>query len=373
MERAETQYLPSYWIALIYTGLADKERAFEWLERAYKERSSWLVWIGVEPRFDVLRPDPRFARLLAQMGLVGASAASSGVAVPTGESEVVAFLGPLNTIKLSRYRVVGNCYRYEERARNLLKDLKQKISVGVESGGTRNENYLVWSPPGGGKTFFVQQVRASAGTPIKYHEVNLAECDESAFRSNLADITEATQPSLCLIDEIDSKPEEPWPYEAILPHLEPGPRRSAPKVFVMAGSSGESLMDLEEAIAARPKGADLLSRIPPSNLCSIPRMTVGDRLLVAAASFKHAAAPLGRPLAEIEKLALYFVLVNPLLGSARQIREFTVRGVQRVPPGEDRVKYDHLFDPGDPQNKEFWIKARSQAPDLAGAFVQIEE
>ena len=373
MERAETQYLPSYWIALIYTGLADKERAFEWLERAHQERSSWLVWIGVEPRFDGLRSDPRFARLLDQMGLAALSATSKSAIVPSTESEMVAFLGGLNAVKLGRYRVVGSCYRYEEGARNLLKDLKQKISAGVRTGGTRNENYLVWSPPGGGKTFFVQQVRASAGAPVGYHEINLAECDESAFRSKLAEVAETTQPSLCLIDEIDSKPDEPWPYEGLLPHLESGPRRSAPKVFVMAGSSGQSLAEFQKAIAARPKGADLLSRIPSGNVSSIPRMTIGDRLLVTVASFLHAGAAVGHPLAEIEKLALYFVLANPVLGSARQIREFTVRGVQRVPAGEDRVKYDHLFDPGDPQNKEFWIRAQSEAPGLVGAFVQLED
>jgi class 3 adenylate cyclase/Tfp pilus assembly protein PilF len=69
MERSKRQYLPAYWIALVYIGLGDKERAFEWLERAYQDRSSWLVWMKVEPRFDVLRSDPRFASLLSRMGL----------------------------------------------------------------------------------------------------------------------------------------------------------------------------------------------------------------------------------------------------------------------------------------------------------------
>lgn len=68
-ERAKKQYLPSYWIALIYTGLEDKENAFLWLERAFHEHSSWLVWIGVEPRFDVLRSDPRFTSLAKRMKL----------------------------------------------------------------------------------------------------------------------------------------------------------------------------------------------------------------------------------------------------------------------------------------------------------------
>lgn len=70
-ERSKKQYVPSYWIALLYVSLGDRKQAFGWLERAYEERSSWLAWIMVEPRFDPIRPDPRFASLLQRMGLHG--------------------------------------------------------------------------------------------------------------------------------------------------------------------------------------------------------------------------------------------------------------------------------------------------------------
>ena len=69
MERAKHQYVPSYWIAMVYVGLGDKDQAFTWLEKAFEEKSSWLVWAKVEPRFDVLRSDPRFDSLLARMQL----------------------------------------------------------------------------------------------------------------------------------------------------------------------------------------------------------------------------------------------------------------------------------------------------------------
>lgn len=67
--RSKKQYVSSYWIATIYNGLGDKDHAFEWLERAYKERSSWLAWVNVEPRFDALRDDPRFESVLHKMNL----------------------------------------------------------------------------------------------------------------------------------------------------------------------------------------------------------------------------------------------------------------------------------------------------------------
>jgi adenylate cyclase len=69
LERSRTRYIPSYWVALIFVGLGDIDQSIAWLERAYEERSSWLVWIGVEPRFDPLRTDPRFVSLLRRMRL----------------------------------------------------------------------------------------------------------------------------------------------------------------------------------------------------------------------------------------------------------------------------------------------------------------
>ncbi|HEX4919105.1 MAG TPA: tetratricopeptide repeat protein, partial [Candidatus Bathyarchaeia archaeon] len=67
-ERSKKQYVPSYWLALVKMSMGDLDDAMNWLERAYHERSSWLVWANVEPRFDSLRSDPRFQALLARIG-----------------------------------------------------------------------------------------------------------------------------------------------------------------------------------------------------------------------------------------------------------------------------------------------------------------
>jgi len=69
--RAEAEYVPSYWVGLVYVGLGDADAAFRWFDRAYAERSSWLTWMMVEPRFDRLRADPRFDDLLGRMNLRG--------------------------------------------------------------------------------------------------------------------------------------------------------------------------------------------------------------------------------------------------------------------------------------------------------------
>ena len=61
---ARNRFVTSYGYALIYTGLGDKEQALIWLRKAVEERSHWLVWIKVDPRFNTLRSDSRFQQLV---------------------------------------------------------------------------------------------------------------------------------------------------------------------------------------------------------------------------------------------------------------------------------------------------------------------
>lgn len=67
-QRSRERYVASYWIATIYNGFRNPERVFEWFTKAYDERSSWLVWINVEPRLDWVRSDSRFMSLLKKIG-----------------------------------------------------------------------------------------------------------------------------------------------------------------------------------------------------------------------------------------------------------------------------------------------------------------
>jgi adenylate cyclase len=66
-ERSQSKYVPSYWIAVIYNGFKDKDQVMAWMRKAFEERSSWLVWSNVEPRFAWLRDDPNFAFLMKAM------------------------------------------------------------------------------------------------------------------------------------------------------------------------------------------------------------------------------------------------------------------------------------------------------------------
>jgi DNA-binding winged helix-turn-helix (wHTH) protein/TolB-like protein/Tfp pilus assembly protein PilF len=68
-KQAQFRFVTAYGVALIHAGLGETELAFAWLEKAFAERSHWLVWLRLDPRWDPIRADPRFEELLRRVGL----------------------------------------------------------------------------------------------------------------------------------------------------------------------------------------------------------------------------------------------------------------------------------------------------------------
>ena len=62
-------YAPPAALALVFSGLGEKDQALAWLERANEERDPWITSLKVEPMFDSLRSDPRFLDLMRRVGL----------------------------------------------------------------------------------------------------------------------------------------------------------------------------------------------------------------------------------------------------------------------------------------------------------------
>jgi eukaryotic-like serine/threonine-protein kinase len=62
-------YVSPYSIAEAYMRMGEKEKAFDWLEKAYDEHDSGLVSVGVDPLFDSVRSDVRFRDLLKRLRL----------------------------------------------------------------------------------------------------------------------------------------------------------------------------------------------------------------------------------------------------------------------------------------------------------------
>lgn len=68
-ERAKSTYVPAYLVARVYLGFGDNDRVFEWLEKACDERYGYLAYLNVDPMFDSIRSDARFAELVHRVGL----------------------------------------------------------------------------------------------------------------------------------------------------------------------------------------------------------------------------------------------------------------------------------------------------------------
>jgi TolB-like protein/Tfp pilus assembly protein PilF len=66
---SSSAYVPALYFAAVYTGLGDKDRTFEQLQKAYAEQNDRLVYLAVDPIADSLRNDPRFQDLMKRSGL----------------------------------------------------------------------------------------------------------------------------------------------------------------------------------------------------------------------------------------------------------------------------------------------------------------
>ena len=69
VELNKTRYVTPAAFVNVYIGLGDKDKAFEWLDKAVQERSNYVAYLKVFPIADPLRSDPRFADLLRRVGL----------------------------------------------------------------------------------------------------------------------------------------------------------------------------------------------------------------------------------------------------------------------------------------------------------------
>jgi serine/threonine-protein kinase len=69
-EKAKQEYVPSYHMAIIHIGLGEMDHAFDWLAKAFEERSYWLTFLRVDPILDNLRSDMRYTDLLQRMQFV---------------------------------------------------------------------------------------------------------------------------------------------------------------------------------------------------------------------------------------------------------------------------------------------------------------
>ena len=69
IEESKQQYISPFYVAIVYGGLGEHEKAIDWLDKAYQDRSNGMVFLKVDPQLDPLRSNPRFQALLRRLNL----------------------------------------------------------------------------------------------------------------------------------------------------------------------------------------------------------------------------------------------------------------------------------------------------------------
>ena len=71
---AAKTYVAPYWFAVVNAGLGDEDAVVDHLEMSFTQSDLWLVWLDTEPRFDAIRPNPRFQHLLRRASFAAQTA-----------------------------------------------------------------------------------------------------------------------------------------------------------------------------------------------------------------------------------------------------------------------------------------------------------
>jgi Flp pilus assembly protein TadD len=69
LERSHKTYVPPFSMALVCIGLGERSAALDWLQKAYQDHSTLMVYAKTDPLLDPVRSDPRFTALLREMNL----------------------------------------------------------------------------------------------------------------------------------------------------------------------------------------------------------------------------------------------------------------------------------------------------------------
>jgi TolB-like protein/Flp pilus assembly protein TadD len=78
LKLSETRYVSPYFLSRVYLGLGNVDDTFDWLEKAFQERTPHLRCVHLDPNFKVLRSHSRFQDLLRRMRLAAQLSALEG-------------------------------------------------------------------------------------------------------------------------------------------------------------------------------------------------------------------------------------------------------------------------------------------------------
>ncbi len=286
---------------------------------------------------------------------------------------------PLNLLKkisnlsLNKYVVVGNYYRYDERLRRKLSDWCNNLIYLLRDQSKVHKNFLIWATPKSGKSFLINEIANKYRDEISFFDLNIAQLSKDNFIESIGKIYHSQKPTLCLIDEIDVRVDEKWPYEKCFTILDSNLNSTNQLIFVLVGSSSTGIQGLSKNIEKRKNGKELIDKIPNENRFEIFDLSYEDIIILVLSSIKLASEQRGIVINEVEKLALYYILKNSEIYTPRQLSDLIVSAVNKLAVNETKLTYDDLFHAGDRRNQQFWADNQTAAAELSSIFLLIND
>ena len=284
-------------------------------------------------------------------------------------NEVIGLLSAMGSITIDDHKVVGNYVRFDSDVADMLRREAKRIQDASRSGVGGYHNFLIWGSSGEGKTYFAKETASAAG--IDSERINLASTedvpDEATFKSRLAAVKAKDGPYLCIIDECDKRPTDLWVCTALFDSLSFEPNSTGSKaqqaggrfcnwtrsilkntgpagnkVFILIGSTGDSVALFWAGVRELRGGKDLETRIPPPYII-IPETTMRDRLVVVLSQIRRYAGEKSRRVERVEKLALAYVLLSDKGSKPRGIEKMVIQAVERLRDVDTELQYGHFF------------------------------
>jgi predicted AAA+ superfamily ATPase len=288
-------------------------------------------------------------------------------------------LESLEAVKLSPITVIGRYVRWDDRIRVEIKERMSSIISGLKHKSAARSNFLIWGPSGSGKSFFVDEVAKALGEQVDYQPINILDLEKSTaairFDECLRKINLEKKPVLCFVDEIDGDAGAYGIYDQLCKKLDAFHDAKIPVVCIVAGSAEGGLDAMRKKIVeSNGKGTDLLTRIPANNHFEIPMMSRRDQVAVFGSHVLRQMREVDANLqfVEIEKLALFWILLSDDYRPARRLADLAAQAVQRsgVAP---LLHLEHLFDSGSDRVREICHRYRSVVRRFGKVVCRIEE
>ena len=260
--------------------------------------------------------------------------------------EISDYLRQERQILLAEFRAVGRYFRFDKGALGYLREARNRVLRIAKDGIWKEKNnFLVWSPPGAGKTTYVTELAKEAQDqfalthkPIDLKHLTTREEIERNIKE-CSDLLHNGKSLLVSVDEWDRTIGAQQVFDIFHGPLEWNEKEGRKIIWIFIGS-GRSKDALVQLINESPKGPDVYRRLgdEPEYHISIPALTAGDKVIIAAAK----ALELG--FARAQATALMVFALDPKLPTSSAI-ENRVRQISKRPTEPGKLIFrDHFLE-----------------------------